>query len=99
MKFDTPIALRLGEDIVEIGTPAEARDMLVEFWPPDARGPRHQDALDACLKVLDGDRSTADAETAFADAAVEAGLLAEPGQRAHRPFSEVRDTVLSGRVT
>jgi hypothetical protein len=45
-------------------------------WPGE-RGPRHRDAIDACLKVLEGYRSTIDAEKAFADAAIEAGFLLE----------------------
>ncbi|MET0943557.1 MAG: DUF982 domain-containing protein [Mesorhizobium sp.] len=54
----------------------EALDCLMYCWPGD-RGPRHRDAIDACLKVLDGHRSTVDAEKAFSDAVSEAGMLIE----------------------
>ncbi len=54
----------------------EALDCLMYCWPGE-RGPRHRDAIDACLKVLEGYRSTTDAEKAFADAAGEAGVLLE----------------------
>ena len=59
----------------------QALDCLMYCWPAD-RGPRHRDALDACLKVIDGHRSTIDAEKAFTEAAREADIL-EQGQ-AHR---------------
>lgn len=52
----------------------EALDCLMYCWQAE-RGPRHRDALDACLKVMDGHRSAIDAETAFAEAAREAGIL------------------------
>ncbi|MGO4842821.1 DUF982 domain-containing protein, partial [Rhizobiaceae sp. 2RAB30] len=39
-------------------------------------GPRHRDAVDTCLKVLDGHRSTIDARNAFIEAAREAHILA-----------------------
>jgi hypothetical protein len=54
----------------------EALDCLMYCWPAD-RGPRHRDALDACLKVIDGHRSAIDAEKAFTEAAREAGILEE----------------------
>lgn len=59
----------------------QALDCLMYCWPAN-RGPRHRDALDACLKVIDGHRSTVDAEKAFTEAAREADIL-EQGQ-AHR---------------
>ena len=43
-------------------------------WPGE-RDQWHRDALDACLKVIEGYRSTADAETAFREAADRAGIL------------------------
>jgi hypothetical protein len=59
-----------------VSNPHEALDCLMYCWPGE-RGPRHHDAIDACLKVLEGYRSTIDAEKAFNDAAVEAGFLLE----------------------
>lgn len=52
----------------------EALDCLMYCWPAE-RGPRHRDALDACLKVIDGHRSAIDAEKAFSEAAREADIL------------------------
>jgi Protein of unknown function (DUF982) len=43
-------------------------------WP-GKRDERHRDALDACLKVLAGHRSTEDAEKAFREAAQLTGIL------------------------
>ncbi|QPC86251.1 DUF982 domain-containing protein [Mesorhizobium sp. NBSH29] len=60
----------------------EALDCLMYWWPAN-HGPRHRDALDACLKVLDGHRSMIDAQTAFEAAAMEANLL-EQGSSKHR---------------
>ena len=57
-----------------VETTAQARDLLSSVdWP--LRGVRHEDAINACLKVLDGHRSTIDAQLAFEAAAREAGLL------------------------
>lgn len=74
-EFSRPVALAGCGDGEVIRTVDEAREFLMSRWPQDRRGPRHRDALDACLKVADGHRSTEDAETAFAAAATEAGLL------------------------
>ena len=69
--FDKPVALKGG---IEVMTTAEARDRLASVvWP--VRGVTHETAMNACLKVLDGHRSTIDAQVAFAEAAREAGLL------------------------
>jgi hypothetical protein len=38
----------------------------------------HRDALDACLKVLEGHRSTIDAERAFREAVQRARILGRP---------------------
>ena len=43
-------------------------------WPAE-RDEWHRDALDACLKVLEGYRSTVDAEHAFHEAAQKAGII------------------------
>jgi hypothetical protein len=76
--FQHPIRIHLVEfrKVRVVSNPHEALDCLMYCWPGD-RGPRHHDAVDACLKVLEGYRSTVDAEKAFADAAVEAGFLLE----------------------
>ena len=74
MRFAQPVVVSLDGSEVAVETVAQARDVLIERWPGE-RGPRHRDALDACLKVLDGHRSTEDAQTAFLAAAKEAKLL------------------------
>lgn len=72
--FGTPVEVRLGSRRVTVGSAEQAAQLLADAgWPE--RGPRHRDAVDACLKVLDGHRSTIDAEQAFAEAAREAGML------------------------
>jgi hypothetical protein len=43
-------------------------------WPLN-RGPRHRDAVETCLKVLEGDRSTAEARRALIEAARESDVL------------------------
>ena len=71
--FSEPVALRGGSTVL---TTTEARDRLASVdWP--VRGTAHETAIDACLKVLDGHRSTIDAQEAFSEAAREAGLLYE----------------------
>jgi hypothetical protein len=76
MRFSRAIRVRFKTfgQVRTIGDAHEALDCLMYCWPAD-RGPRHRDALDACLKVIDGHRSTIDAETAFAEAAREADIL------------------------
>lgn len=74
MIFERPVIIHVeGIDICVDGV-ARALDILTEAWPAK-RGPRHRDALDTCLKVVDGHRSTIDAETRFREAAEEAGIL------------------------
>jgi len=73
--FDVPVAIRIGATTHAIGSVREALDLLASTQWPGERGPRHRDATEACLKVLDGHRSTADARTGFVEAAREAGIL------------------------
>jgi hypothetical protein len=79
--FQQPVVISLdqGEPIAVRNT-RQATDLLLTQWPA-RRGPRHRDAVDACLKVLDGHRSTVDARNAFIEAAEEAGILV--GESAH----------------
>ena len=74
-RFDRPIviSLRRGESRA-ITSARQAADFLMTDWPGE-RHQWHRDALDACLKVIEGYRSTADAETAFREAADRAGIL------------------------
>ena len=81
MSNDIPLpdslTLRTAEGEVRVATAREAVDLLSTAWPAE-RGPLHRDALETCLKVLDGHRSAVDGAAALAAAAREAGLLAAP---------------------
>lgn len=73
--FDPPVDIEIGGEARSVASLAEAQRLLMDTgWP--VHGPRHEDAVDACLKVVDGHRSVADARSAFAHAAREAGILA-----------------------
>nr|WP_210320165.1 DUF982 domain-containing protein [Pseudaminobacter soli] len=67
--------MRVDGGVADVADLIQAREILTESWPAE-RGPRHRDALETVLKVIDGHRSTQDAETALRDAASEAGILA-----------------------
>lgn len=73
--FSEPVDVMLGNGRVAVETTQQAADLLMQDWPAE-RGERHRDALDTCLKVLEGHRSTADARAALTAAAEEAGILA-----------------------
>lgn len=75
--FDRPVTLELGRigDYRRIWTTRQAADCLMTAWPLN-RGPRHRDAVETCLKVLDGHRSTSDAREALIAAAEESEVLA-----------------------
>jgi hypothetical protein len=70
----TPLVLSHGADARQLSTVREVLDALTLAWPEEARGPRHRDAVETCLKVLDGHRSASDAVMALQAAAAEAGL-------------------------
>nr|WP_244508071.1 DUF982 domain-containing protein [Mesorhizobium sp. ORS 3428] len=57
-----------------IRSTCEAAECLMTVWPLN-RGQRHRDALDTCLKALEGYRSTADARRALIEAAEESEVL------------------------
>jgi hypothetical protein len=75
--FDRPVTLELGRigAYRRIRNTREAAECLMTVWPLN-RGPRHRDAVDTCLKVLDGHRSTSDARAALIAAAEESEVLA-----------------------
>ena len=81
--FDKPVTLELGRvgRYRRIDTTREAAECLMTVWPLN-RGARHRDAVETCLKVLDGHRSTADARRALIEAAKESDVLA-PEQTRH----------------
>ncbi|HEV2901508.1 MAG TPA: DUF982 domain-containing protein [Pseudaminobacter sp.] len=77
-RFQRPVVISLGpaDEELAVRNTHQAVDLLLTQWPA-GRGPRHRDAVDTCLKVLDGHRSTVDAYDAFREAAEEAGILAD----------------------
>ncbi len=81
--FDSPVTLELGRigRYRRIENVQEAAECLMTVWPLN-RGARHRDAVETCLKVLDGHRSTEDARRALIEAAMESEVLA-PGQTRH----------------
>lgn len=81
--FQQPVVISLdqGGGPIAVRNTRQATDLLLTQWPA-RRGPRHRDAVDACLKVLDGHRSTVDARNAFIEAAEEAGILADENEAA-----------------
>ena len=76
MSFAHPVRLRVDGRVVDVADVIRAREVLTESWP-SRRGPRHRDALETVLKVIDGHRSTEDAEWTLREAAREAGILAD----------------------
>jgi hypothetical protein len=75
-RFERPVMLLRGGDVVEVASVEEAVETLANVsWPE--RGPRHRDAYETCLKALDGHRSAADARAEFLEAAREAGIPIE----------------------
>jgi hypothetical protein len=80
--FDKPVTLELGRvgHFRRIDNTREAVECLMTVWPLN-RGARHRDAVETCLKVLDGHRATEDARRALIDAARESAVLALPQTR------------------
>ena len=74
--FEKPVIVELGKvgRYREVNSTKEAVECLLMRWPNN-RGPRHDNALDACFKVLDTNRSTVDARNAFVAAARESDVL------------------------
>lgn len=70
-----PFTLKLPSGSTEIRDVQTALDILTEKWP-DERGPRHRDAEELCLKIIDGHRSARELPEALRAAAKEAGLSA-----------------------
>lgn len=80
--FEEPVIVELSSigRFRHIRNTREAVECLMTVWPLN-RGPRYRDAVETCLKVLDGHRSIADARRALIEAAREAGVVVstEPG--------------------
>ena len=75
--FDRPISvsLRKGGGTLQIASAEQAAEVLMSVDWPSERDEWHRDAVDACLKVIEGNRSREDAEKAFRQAAAKAGIL------------------------
>jgi hypothetical protein len=71
--FSSPVLVRLGAVLRTIASAEDAAAFLVAEWPGE-RDAFHRDAVDACLKVLEGYRSITDAETAFRDLVARTGM-------------------------
>ena len=79
--FSRPILVRAEpDDLRSIVSVDQAAEFLMSGWPAE-RDDWHRDAVDACLKVLEGYRSTADAERAFREAAQRAGIMVSDEDR------------------
>lgn len=73
--FEAPVTVEIEAAARAVGSVGEAYTMLSGTGWPGKRGPRHRDAVETCLKVFDGHRSTVDARDRFVEAAREAGIL------------------------
>ena len=74
--FDRPVTIDVGGAHIVIEDTVAARDLLASTDWPGARGEAHRRALDACLKVLDGHRSTEDGRQRLVEATLAAGIYA-----------------------
>ena len=74
--FADPILINIdaARNVRTIDSVEQAADFLMSEWSGE-RDNWHRDALDACLKVLEGHRSTIDAEQAFRAFAEKADIL------------------------
>lgn len=74
--FDTPVRIQFGPGDVRVVTSTmQAAELLANIDWPGERDRKHRDAVETCLKVLDGHRSTVDARNTFVEAARGAGIL------------------------
>lgn len=77
--FDEPVLIRGPEGVLSIGSVRQARDLLASVDWPGPRDDLHENALDTCLKVLDGHRSTEDGRQRLVEAALAAGVYETSG--------------------
>lgn len=78
--FAEPVLIRRSSGVVSIGSVRQACDLLASVDWPGARDELHENALDTCLKVLGGHRSTEDGRQRFVEAALSAGIYAKSGE-------------------
>ncbi|WP_292071494.1 DUF982 domain-containing protein [Mesorhizobium sp.] len=95
--FEKPVVVELGHvgKYRQISSTREAAECLMTVWPLN-RGERHRDALDTCLKALEGYRSPADARRALIEAGQGIGSAGPRRQAARRKaaLSNSRKTVI-----
>ena len=73
-RFATPVIVLIeGRDVIIEGA-AQAAALLADVRWPGPRDDLHAEALETCLKVLEGHRSTEDARARLVDAALAAGI-------------------------
>ena len=74
--FERPVVVELGQigRFLHIRDTQEAVECLMTVWPLN-RGPFHSYAVETCLEVLEGDRSTVEARRALIEAARESDVL------------------------
>ena len=73
--FRTPATVDLGHGPVAVPSTLQASRLLMSVEWPGRRDASHAEAVETCLKVLDGHRSTEEARTVFTAAAAKAGVL------------------------
>lgn len=78
--FEKTVLIRTPSGMVEVKGARQASEMLADVAWPGPRDDRHADALETCLKVLDGHRSTEDAYLRLVEAAEAAGILADASE-------------------
>lgn len=74
--FAEPVRIRYPDGDVSVGSVRQARDLLASVEWPGPRDGLHENALDTCLKVLEGHRSTEDGRQRLVEAALAAGIYA-----------------------
>jgi hypothetical protein len=76
-RFAEAVEIELGVSVRTVASARSAAQALLDVrWP--RRGPRHREAAETCLKILEGQRPMLDAYSAFVEAAREAGILKYP---------------------
>jgi hypothetical protein len=76
-RFAEAVEIELGVFVHSIASARSAAQAQLDVrWA--RRGPRHREAAETCLKILEGQRSSVNAHSAFVEAAREAGILKSP---------------------
>lgn len=73
--FASAVTLDIGKEPVAVTDARQASEVLMSVDWPGERTATHAEAVETCLKVLDGHRSAEDARSALVAAAQDAGIL------------------------